>query len=384
MDFEIPQEYVLLRDQFRRFLEKEIRPYEEKYKFENAVPYEVHMEVRRLSRKAGFYGIHLPEEVGGGGLDIFGYVLLLEELGKSLIIHFSTDIIGGAGGPTPILLDGSEEQIEKYLKPLIRAEKTMCFALTEPGAGSDATAIKTRAVKKNGRYVINGRKHFITNAPYADFALVFAVTDPSKGIKGITGFIVEKGTPGFEVGRIHETMTGTRMHGELIFEDCEVGEEQVLGKEGMGFIQAMKWITLGRLVVAAQCTGSAQGALDLAVKWAKERVAFGRPIARYQAIQWMVADSATEIFAAKSILYSTAWKASQGMDVRKESAMAKVYASEMAGRVIDRALQIHGGMGFMRELPIARLYQVVRAARIGEGTSEIQRLTIARRLLEEY
>ena len=385
MDFEIPFETKQLVDSLRKFLKQEIEPLAEKYKFTDNIPYEVHLSVRKRSREVGFYGIHMPVDVGGGGISTFTFCVLLEELGRNNVEQFATDIIGGAGGPSMILTDCDEEQKKKYLSPLMNVEKTCCFALTEPWAGSDATAIRTTARREGDYYILNGRKHYITNAPYADFAIVFAVTDKEKGAKGgITCFLVDRDTPGYSVGQIHQTMSGSGMHGELLFEDCKVPKENILGKEGMGFIQAMKWIGIGRLMVAAECIGCAERVLSMAINYAKQRVAFGQPIAKYQAIQWMIADSATEIYAAKMMLYNAAWLADSGKNIRKEASMAKLYASEMAGRVIDRALQIHGGAGFMKDLPIERLYRTIRAARIGEGTSEIQRLTIAKELMKEY
>jgi len=384
MDFTIPDELMALKEQLTRFVKKEILPFEEKYKLIDEAPYEVHMQVRRRSREVGFYGIHLPEEVGGQGLSNLGLCILIEELRMLGAEHFGSEIIGGPGGPTPILLACNERQREKYLKPLMRAEITTCFALTEPEAGSDASAIRTRAVRSGDHYILNGRKHYITNAPFADFAMVFAKTDPKKGpISGISCFLVDKGTPGFSVGNIHQTMTSSGQHAELVFEDCRVPTENLLGEEGKAFLYAMRWINQGRIGIGANCVGGAQRFLNMAVNYARTRVQFGRPIGDYQAIQWMLADMAIEVYAARVMVYSAAWKLDHGMEVRKEACIAKLYASEMVNRAADRALQIFGGMGFMKEAGIERGFRISRAARIGEGTSEIQRLTIARQIIKE-
>ncbi len=384
MDFSISEEHRILLDSLRKFLRREIIPLEESLGTADSVPYDIHLRVKRLSREAGFYGIHLPEEVGGGGLNTLGLCLLLEELGRSMCERLGSNVIGGFGGPTPLLLDCSDSQKERYLYPTVRAEKTLCFALTEPGAGSDAAAIETRAAREGEGFVINGRKHFITNAPFADFALVFAVTDSKKRARGgITCFLVDKGTPGFSVGRIHETMTGSGMHAELLFEDCYVPASQILGQEGMGFIQAMKWISQGRLSIAAHCVGVADKLIKRSVEYANIRFAFGNPISRYQGIQFMLADMAIAAEASRSMVYHAAWLADQGKEIVKEASMAKLFASEMIGKVADSAIQIHGGAGFMKDLPLERIYRGVRAARIGEGTSEIQRNVIARELLKE-
>lgn len=385
MDFTIPEEITMLRQSLRKFIEKEVIPMEEKagYDRDDGPPQELLQKVRKRSHELGFWAIDLPEEHGGGGLDTLGTVILREDVSK----YFSSltqSIFGGPEGPSKILLSGTQEQIEKYLYPVVRAEQTCCFALTEPNAGSDAAAIETSAVKDGDDWVINGLKHFITNGPNADYAIVFALTDKEKrGRGGITCFIVEKDTPGFSIGRIQHTMGGGENQCELVFEDCRVPSENVLGEVGMGFVAAMTFLGGGRLNIAAGAVGTTDRLLKVSAEYAKQRVQFGKPIATKQAIQFMLADVATELFAARNMVYNTAWRIDQGEMAVKEMAMCKLYATEMVGRAADIAMQIHGGMGYMKDLPIEAVYRGVRALRIVEGTSEIQRFIISRALLAE-
>lgn len=385
MDFTIPEEITMLRQSLRKFIEKEVIPMEEKagYDRDDGPPQELLQKVRKRSHELGFWAIDLPEKHGGGGLDTLGTVILREDVSK----YFSSltqSIFGGPEGPSKILLSGTQEQIEKYLYPVVRAEQTCCFALTEPNAGSDAAAIETSAVKDGDDWVINGLKHFITNGPNADYAIVFALTDKEKrGRGGITCFIVEKDTPGFSIGRIQHTMGGGENQCELVFEDCRVPSENVLGEVGMGFVAAMTFLGGGRLNIAAGAVGTTDRLLKVSAEYAKQRVQFGKPIATKQAIQFMLADVATELFAARNMVYNTAWRIDQGEMAVKEMAMCKLYATEMVGRAADIAMQIHGGMGYMKDLPIEAVYRGVRALRIVEGTSEIQRFIISRALLAE-
>ena len=385
MDFTIPEEIEMLRQSLRKFIEKEIIPMEEKagYDPDEGVPQELLQKVRKRSHELGFWGIDLPEEYGGGGLNTLGTVILREEVSK-YFCSLTQAIFGGPEGPSKIILAGTEEQIQKYLVPVIKAEQTCCFALTEPNAGSDAASIETSAVKDGDEWVINGLKHFITNGPDADYAIVFAVDDKEKrGRGGITCFLVDKGTPGFSLGRIQHTMGGGESQCELIFEDCRVPNENVLGEVGMGFITAMTFLGGGRLNIAAGAVGMTEKLLKASAEYAGQRVQFGKPIASKQAIQWMLADIATELFAARNMVYNTAWRLDQGEMAAKEMAMCKLYATELVNRAADVAMQIHGGMGYMKEAPIERVYRNVRMLRIVEGTSEIQRFIIARALLAE-
>ena len=283
----------------------------------------------------------------------------------------------------PLARYGTEEQKKKYLLPEMRGEKEGTFALTEPGAGSDAGAMKTTAVKDGDYYIINGRKTFITAAPVADFVVVFAVTDKSKGSHGITAFIVERDTPGFSTGKKERKMgvCGSPTS-DVILNNCRVHKDQILGKEGEGFIMAMKTLDSGRLVVAAQCLGIAQGAMDEAVKYVKERQQFGRAIGKFQGIQFMLADMETKINCARALIYDTAQKKDLGMDITKEAAMAKYFASEMCNEVAAKALQLHGGYGYMKDYPIERIFRNARVTTIYEGTSQIQQIVIAKQLLK--
>ncbi len=385
MDFIIPEEIEMLRSSLRKFIEKEVIPMEEEagYDPDDGAPQELLKKVRKRSYELGFWAIDLPEEYGGGGLNTLGTVILREEVSK-YFCSLTQAIFGGPEGPSKIILSGTEEQIQKYLVPVIKAEQTCCFALTEPNAGSDAASIETSAVKDGDEWVINGLKHFITNGPNADYAIVFALTDREKrGRGGITCFLVDKDTPGFSIGRIQHTMGGGEAQCELVFEDCRVPNENVLGEVGMGFVAAMTFLGGGRLTIAAGAVGMTDKLLRASAEYAKQRVQFGKPIASKQAIQWMLADIATELFAAQNMVYNTAWRLDQGEMAVKEMAMCKLYATELVNRAADIAMQIHGGMGYMKDFPIERVYRGVRALRIVEGTSEIQRFIISRALLAE-
>jgi alkylation response protein AidB-like acyl-CoA dehydrogenase len=281
-------------------------------------------------------------------------------------------------------MGGTEQQKRKYIPEMAAGKKLGAFALTEPSSGSDAASIRTNAVKKGDRYIINGQKLWITNGPYADVITVYASTDRTLGPKGVSAFIVEKGTPGLDYGKTDHKMGLKGSHTcPLFFEDMEVAEEQRLGPEGTGFYTAMKALDGGRVSLAAGAVGGAQAMLDMAVQHAKERQQFGKPIGQNQAIQWMLADMETEIHAARLMTYNAAWKLDKGLRASHEAAMVKVFASEMAGRVADKALQIHGGTGYMRDSAVERAYRDVRILRIYEGTSEVQRMIIAGDLLRD-
>ena len=284
-------------------------------------------------------------------------------------------------GPTPIYLDCTTAQREKYLDPLMRAEKVTCFALTEPGAGSDATRIQTKAIRSNGSWIVSGRKHFITGGEAADFALVFAVTDPEKRARGgITAFLVDADTPGYEVTRIQRTMSPYQNPAEITLSDCEVPEGNVLGEVGFGFYSAVKGINGARLQIAATALGIARNLLERSLEYANQRVAFERPIGANQFVQGMLVDSFAELEQARLLVYRLAGEIDDGADGRKEAALAKLVATEMVGRVADRAIQVHGGNGFMTELGLEAWYRDVRAMRLYEGTSEILRANVARTL----
>jgi alkylation response protein AidB-like acyl-CoA dehydrogenase len=383
MDFAIPEEYAGLQKSLTEFIDRELRPLEEAELDPEVdeIPLELRDRVRRRSAELGFYAADFPEDLGGSGLPQLGMVLLREATARSgcRLAAFATY---GPEGPTGVLLSGTPEQKKKYLAPLITAEKSMCFCLTEPNAGSDAQNIQTSAKKDGGEWVLNGTKHFITNGKHADFALVFAANDREKKAQGgITAFIVEKGTPGFEVARAQKGMVEGEGQFELVFTDCRVPEENVLGgadQVGMGFYAAMQFLAMGRLSIAAGCNGIADYCLSLGIEQAKNREAFGRPIGTNQYVQGHIVESLVEIKASKLMTYECAWLYDQGEAVIQESSIVKLYSTEMVNRVVDRMIQVHGGMGWMRELPLERIYRFVRIFTLVEGTSEIQKYIIAK------
>ena len=378
MDFSFPKEYQLFRRMVRDFAENELRPVAKKIDREHRVPFETIEKAGKL----GLMGVPFPQKYGGVGAGETGYCIMMEEVNK---VCASTATVIGAHtgiGAMAIYLDGTEEQKQKYLVPLASGEKIGAFALTEPGAGSDAAAITTRAVRDGDYYVLNGTKTFITNGNHADVISVMAVTDPSLGARGgVTAFIVEKEFPGFKVGTSEDKM-GIRGSNtaELIFEDCRVPKENVLGQFGAGFITFMKSLDIGRVSLGAGCLGGAQACLEGSIQWAKTRQQFGVPIAQKQSVHFTIADMATEIEALRSLIYRTAWLVDTGQPFTKEAAMCKLYGSEVIHRCIDKALQIHGGLGYSRDFWVERAFRDQRITEIFEGTSEIQRIVIASNL----
>ncbi len=379
MDYEISEEVKLIVNTTKELVRRDLDPIAEEVERRGAVPDRVVEKMKRL----GYFGLRVPEEFGGGGLSTLGYCMVLEELSKPHKAFWSLIYVNNGIGFQTIYSEGTEEQKRRFLPALASGQKIAAFALTEPEAGSDAAAIRTSAVRDGDAFVINGLKHFITNGPIAHVVITMVVTDRALGAKGgITAFIVEKGTPGFRVGQIHQTLgDSATLQSELIYEGCRVPVSNVIGAVGRGFQVAMKFLDDGRLTMAACAIGPAQRLLDLSVAYSKQRVAFGKPIAQRQAIQWMLADMATEIYAAREMLYRTAWAKDQGRTVTLESSMVKLFATEMAFRVADRAVQIHGSMGYAKEYPVERWYRDLRSARITEGPSEIQRMIIARDIL---
>jgi alkylation response protein AidB-like acyl-CoA dehydrogenase len=385
----IPEELRELAGTLRQFIEREVIPIEDAHRPEiqktgtfQDLREEV-LKLRKRSAELGFYGIHMPEEVGGGGLSYLGQVLLHEQGARTGSILAQVEaILPVIGGPTPIYMDCSEAQREKYLYPLMAADKLTCFALTEPGAGSDATRIQTSAVRdEEGTWVINGRKHFITGGREADFALVFAVTAPEKRAKGgITAFFVDADTPGYSVTRVQRTMSPYQNPVELTFDDVRVDDGQILGREGFGFYSAVRGINGARLQIAARALGLAHYLLERSVAYATDRIAFGQPIGSNQFVQGMLVDSYAELEQARLLVYQCAQEIDEGADGRRQAALAKLVATEMVGRVADRAIQVHGGNGFMTELGIEPWYRDARAMRLYEGTSEILRSNIAKTL----
>lgn len=346
---------------------------------------EVPRELLAKAAAIGLFGLSIPQEYGGLGLGMLGKVLVYEELGRTS--NAFTSIIGchNGIGSVGIVAFGTKEQKERYLPAMAAGELIGAFALTEPQAGSDAGAIKTTAVKKGDRYILNGTKHFITNGDIAGVFTVMAVTDKSKGTRGITSFIVERQWKGFKVGKVEKKMglLGSNT-AELIFEDLEVPEENVLGAEGEGYVNALKILANGRVGLAARNLGSCQKLLELSLSYALQREQFGKPIFENQIIQHYLANMAIEIEALRSLTYDVARKIDRGEKVIKEAAIVKAFGSEVYGRVADLAVQIHGGMGYMRECEVERFYRDARIARIYEGTSEIQRNIIAAQLRKEY
>lgn len=331
------------------------------------------------------FGISIPEVYGGIGLNTVGKVGVLEELGRTHNGYVSLISAHTGIGSTGIVKLGSDYLKQKYLPDMAAGNLIAAFALSEPGAGSDATNLSTRAEKNGDHWILNGTKHFITNAPVADVFTVFAVTDKDKGAKGgITAFLVERNFPGLIIGKKDKKM-GLRgsYTAQVIMENCIVPEENVIGEVGMGYINALRILGEGRVGLAARSVGSCDKLIELSASYAKERVQFGKPIAENQAIQWMLADMATETEAARTLTMMAAEKIDAGEKVIKEAAMAKLFASEVFNKVADKALQIHGGIGYIGEYPVERFYRDARITKIYEGTNEIQRLIIARKVLEE-
>jgi butyryl-CoA dehydrogenase len=381
LNFELTEEQSLLQRTVREFAQKEVRPLARELDETGHCP----REAFRKAAELGLTAVALPESEGGAGFDHVSYSIVIEEISR---VCASTGVILSVQNSLycdPIHRFGTEEQKKKFLLPFARGEKVGCYALTEPQAGSNAAALTTRAMRKGDCYVINGTKAWITNGGVADAAIVYTNTDPSKGEKGITALIVERGTPGFKVGKeekklgIHATACT-----ELSFSDCEVPAANRIGSEGEGYKVALSTLDGGRIGIAAQATGIAQGALEQALAYAKQRQAFGHPIADFQAIQFMLADMATEIDAARLLVRKAAWKSDTGGRFSMEASIAKLFASELATRATHKAMQIHGGYGYSSEYPVERMYRDARITEIYEGTSEIQRLVIAAWVLKMY
>ncbi|MBN2910948.1 acyl-CoA dehydrogenase [Polycladomyces sp. WAk] len=379
MDFQLSEEHVMMQKMVREFALKEVAPTaaerDEQERFDRTI-FDKMAEL-------GLTGIPWPEEVGGVGADFLSYVIAVEELsrvcastGVTLSAHISL-------ASWPIFAFGTDEQKERFLRPLAEGKKIGAYGLTEPGSGSDAAGMKTTAVRDGDEYVLNGSKIFITNGGEAEIYVVFAVTDPAKKHHGISAFIVEKGTPGFSFGK-KEKKLGIRSSPtlEILFDNCRIPVENRLGEEGEGFKIAMKTLDGGRNGIAAQAVGIAQGALDAALAYAKERVQFGQPIAKLQAIQFKLADMATKIEAARLLTYQAAWLESQGLPYGKASAMAKMFAADVAMEVTTEAVQVFGGYGYTREYPVERMMRDAKITQIYEGTNEIQRVVIANHLLK--
>ncbi|MEK4031241.1 acyl-CoA dehydrogenase family protein [Pseudobacillus sp. FSL P4-0506] len=370
-----------MKQMIKNFVDKEVEPFAQQIEEEDAIPQHLVEKAKEL----GLFGISIPEEYGGIGLNQVGKATVLEQLGRTHNGFVSLISAHTGIGSTGLVKLASPYLKEKYLPDMAAGNKIAAFALSEPGAGSDATNLATRAEKRGNKWILNGTKHFITNAPVADVFTVFALNDKEKGAKGgITAFLVEKDFSGFTVGKKDKKM-GLRgsYTAQLIFEDCEVPEENVIGEVGMGYVSALRILGEGRVGLAARAVGSCQKLIELSASYAKERVQFGQPIAANQGIQWMLADMATETAAARALAISAAQMIDEGKKAIKEASMAKLFASDVFNRVADKAVQIHGGMGYVSDYPVERFYRDARITKIYEGTNEIQRMIIARKVLEE-
>ena len=380
MDFQLSDEQLQLKRSVREFAEREIAPHVMKWDEASEFPLTTVKELGKL----GLMGVIFPTEYGGSGLGYVEYVIAIEELSR---IDGSVGIIIAAHNSlcsNHIFLAGNETQKRKYIPKLATGEFIGAWGLTEPGSGSDAGSARATAVRKGKEWVLNGTKTFITNGHYADVVVVVAVTDKTAHTHGLSAFVVEKGTKGFRAGK-KENKLGLRASdtAELIFEDCVIPAENLLGAEGNGFVDSMRVLDGGRISIAALSLGIGQGAYEAALKYSKERQQFGKPIGEFQAIQWKLADMATELDAARLLTMRAASMKDKGMKTTQESSMAKLYASEVAVRCANESVQIHGGYGFIKDYPAEKFYRDVKLCTIGEGTSEIQRLVIARQLLKD-
>lgn len=380
MDYFLTEDQMIIKDLVRQIAEKKILPVRGELDEKEEFPW----EIMNVLAESDLFGLFIPEEYGGLGKGCLELCIAIEELSRACL-GVSTSYAANALGAYPILLYGSEEQKKKYLPDIAAGKRLVAFALTESNAGSDAAAIQTTAKAEGNEYVINGTKQWITNGGEAEIYTIIAMTDKTKGARGASAFIVEKGTPGFSFGKKEKKMgikaSTTR---ELIFDNCRIPKDNIIGKEGLGFIIAMKTLDNSRPGVGAQGVGVAQGAFEEALKFAKQRIQFGQPIISFQAIQHMLADMATEIEAARALVYSVARYIDSGAkDISKESAMAKVFATDVAMRVTTNAVQILGGAGYMRDYPVEKMMRDAKVLQIYEGTNQIQRNIIAQALIKE-
>ncbi len=381
MDFTLSDETIEMKKMIKHFIDNMVDPKADLIEKNDSIP----EDIMQLSREMGLFGLSIPERYGGLGLDMVGKCAIYEELGRTH--NGYTTIIGAHTGigSVGIVEMGNERQKQKYLSKMATGELIGAFALTEPEAGSNAAAIKTRAVRKGDCYLINGSKHYITNASIAGLFTVMAVSNPAEGSKGITSFLIEAGTKGMTIGKKEEKMGLRGSHSfEIFFEDCEVPADQILGQEGMGYVNALKILANGRVGMAARNLGSCQKLFELSVQYAFERHQFGKPIFEQQIIQHYLADMALEIESLRALTYKVAWMVDQGKNVVKEAAMSKLQGSEIFNRIADKAVQIHGGLGYMKGYPIERFYRDARVTKIYEGTSEIQKNIIAAQIKKDF
>lgn len=381
MDFTLSEDIQFLKRNVRGFIQNEVEKAAKQIEEDDEIP----ERIIDLSKGMGLFGLSIPEDYGGLGIDMVGKCALYEEIGATH--NGYTTLIGAHTGigTVGIVEMGDDWQKRQYLPDMARGDRIGAFALTEPQAGSQATNLKTTAIKKGDKYILNGTKHYITNATKADVFTVMAVTDADKGAKGITSFIVEKGFPGFRIGAVEKKMGLRGSHSaEVILEDCEVPVGNILGEEEQGYVNALKILANGRAGLAARNLGSSQKLLDMSVQYAMERIQFDKPIIEHQAVAHMLSEMAVDIEVLRSFMYRVAWMVDEGQQVIKEAAMVKLFGSEVYNRVADKAVQIHGGIGYIADYPIERFYRDARIARIYEGTSEIQKNIIAGRLTKEY
>ena len=382
MDFALTEEQQLIVKATREFVEHELMPHETSIEASGVLPEELRLELKTKAIAAGLYAANMPTAVGGTGLDTVSWVLYEKELGRtSYVLHYAC-----VARPSNILLACEGEQRERYLLPTVRGERTECLAMTEPAAGSDLRSMRTSAHESGGDFIINGTKHFISHADQADYAIVFAASGEESGPKGkrkrITAFLIDRDTPGFRVRPGYQNVSHRGYTNSILeFTDCRVPRSAVLGEPHRGIEVANTWLGATRLQVAANCLGRAERALEHAKQWAVDRVQFGQPIGKFQGVAFKLADMALELRAAELLTLEAAWKLDQGTATDMDMAIAKLKASEMLGMVADEALQIHGGMGLMTELPLERIWRDARIERIWDGTSEVQRHIISRALL---
>jgi butyryl-CoA dehydrogenase len=378
MKLELNDQQKMIQKMVREFAEKEVAPLAAELDEKEEYPTKTLEKMAKL----GLLGIIIPTEYGGAGLDTISYSIVVEEISRKCASTGVVTSVHNSLAAWPIIKYGSEEQKKKYLPILAKGEKIGAFAATEPNAGSDLGAMQTTAVKKGNKYIINGDKTFITSGTEAGIIIIFAVTDKEAGAKGISAFIVEDSFKGYKVGSVFEKLgINASKTSELIFENMEVPEENLLGKEGEGFKIALSTLDGGRIGIGCQAVGIAQAALDESIEYSMQRQQFGRPIAKFQAIQWMIADMATRVEAARWLVYNAAYKKDAGERISKEAAMAKLFASETAMECVIKGLQVHGGYGYTKEYTIERLFRDAKITEIYEGTSEVQRMVIAGSLL---